>query len=261
MYKKVVAVLAMIFAMLFVSIGAFAASPAVQEVEAQITQIGTVTRENRSAVENALSAYNELDDASKAEVSNYEILVEAQQILGIKDALAKLEVEYDKVDNDYTITSPSNLKELESGSCSIMPTICIYENSEKPEMVVLYNYVGDKFVWTDAIAVRTEENRYTYEKGAFIYKKTDRATIPSGKVKCVEIVCITAAQFDFELLRDALSSKETIIRFTGHEPITGDRAEYDYVLTPQNRQSITDVLHTYDLMCSVSSDVMRKALA
>ena len=70
-----------------------------------------------------------------------------------------------------------------------------------------------------------------------------------------------AVQFDFELLRDALSSKETIIRFTGHEPITGDRTEYDYVLTPQNRQSITDVLHTYDLMYSVSPDVMRKALA
>ena len=43
MYKKVVAALAMIFAMLFVSIGAFAASPAVQEVEALISQIGTVT--------------------------------------------------------------------------------------------------------------------------------------------------------------------------------------------------------------------------
>ena len=106
MYKKVVAALAMIFAMLFVSIGAFAASPAVQEVEALISQIGTVTRENRSAVESAVNAYNQLDEASKAAVSNYAVLAEAQQVLGIKDALAKLGVEYDKVQNSAAMRSP-----------------------------------------------------------------------------------------------------------------------------------------------------------
>ena len=45
--------------------GAFAAVPSVQEVETLIAQIGTVTRENRSAVEKAVNAYNQLDDASK----------------------------------------------------------------------------------------------------------------------------------------------------------------------------------------------------
>lgn len=115
MYKKVVAALAMIFAMLFVSIGAFAASPAVQEVEALISQIGTVTRENRSAVESAVNAYNQLDEASKAAVSNYAVLAEAQQVLGIKDALAKLGVEYDKVQNSAAMRSPysDKMKSLE----------------------------------------------------------------------------------------------------------------------------------------------------
>ena len=45
-----------------------------------------------------------------------------------------------------------------------------------------------------------------------------------------------------------------IFRFSGYQ-------NYDYVLTQQNRHAITDVLNAYNLMCSVSPDVLRKALA
>ena len=109
--KFTAAFMAMMILLMLMPSSAFAAEPSVQEVEALIAQIGTVTRENRSAVERAVDAYSQLDDTAKAEVSNFTVLAEAQQILGIKDALAKLDVKYDKVEGNYTITSPYALKE------------------------------------------------------------------------------------------------------------------------------------------------------
>ena len=71
MRRKISAILVTVLIMLMVMpMGAFAAVPSVQEVETLIAQIGTVTRENRSAVEKAVNAYNQLDDASKAGVFN-----------------------------------------------------------------------------------------------------------------------------------------------------------------------------------------------
>ena len=86
-----------------------AASPAQatpESVISLINQIGTVTRSRRPAIVAALNAYNQLDDASKAQVSNFSVLADAQQILGIQDALAKLSVSYDKVDADWSISTP-----------------------------------------------------------------------------------------------------------------------------------------------------------
>lgn len=260
--KVAIALAAIMICLTLIPVSALAAVPSVQEVETLISQIGTVTRENRSAVENAVNAYNQLDDASKAAVSNYAVLEEAQQVLGIKDALAKLRVEYDKVDDDYTITSQSSVKELDSGSCSVMLTLYV-DKQEQPRLVVFYNYIGDKFVWTESVIVRAGENKYTYEKDAFSYTDINNVRIGSGKIKCAEINGTYVEDFDLELLRDALSAKETIIRFTGHEPSVwgqGDITEYDYILTPQNRQSITDVLHTYDLMCAAGPEATWKAL-
>ena len=103
MRRKISAILVTVLIMLMVMpMEVFAAVPSVQEVETLIAQIGTVTRENRSAVEKAVNAYNQLDDASKAGVSNFDVLAEAQQILGIKDALAKLNIDHDKVEKQYS---------------------------------------------------------------------------------------------------------------------------------------------------------------
>jgi len=258
MYKKVVAVLAMIFAMLFVSIGAFAASPAVQEVEAQIAQIGTVTRENRSAVENALSAYNELDDASKAEVSNYEILVEAQQVLGIKDALAKLGVEYDKVQNSAAMRSPYSDKNEESGTCVFAPMLCIYEEYDFPVLFTLFEYIGQEHLGVDSIVVRAGDYKYQYGIKDFVKLGSEEQKIKNRTV-AVEYGVRVATDYDYNMFMDILSSKESIVRFS--RLYHGEFACQDYTITNEDRQAITDVINAYNLMCSVSPEVMRKALA
>ena len=77
-----------------------------EQVETLISQIGTVTRSRRAAIVAALDAYNQLDDAGKAAVTNLGVLAEAQQILGIQDALAKCNVNYDAVEDCWAITTP-----------------------------------------------------------------------------------------------------------------------------------------------------------
>ena len=143
MFRKFVAAFVAIMMLLMLApTSAFAAEPSVQEVEALIAQIGTVTRENRSAVERAVDAYSQLDDATKAEVSNFAVLAEAQQILGIKDSLSKLDVKHDKVEGDYMITSPYVFQEIDKGDCNVSPVVCVDDEDEMPWMVIMYTTLG-----------------------------------------------------------------------------------------------------------------------
>jgi len=240
--------------LMIIPMNAFAAAPSVQEVETLIAQIGTVSRENRSAVEKAVDAYNQLDDASKASVSNFDVLAEAQQVLGIKDALAKLNVEYDRVENNYTISDSYVENTLNTGLCMIAPSIRVYGDRDEPVLMISFVYVGDELLNANRVIVRAGDNKYTYNQDAFDAIGRDVCKINTGKLKWVEGFVTRAEDFDIELLQDALSSKEAIVRFSGYQ-------SYDYVLTPQNRQAITDVLNAYNLMCSVSPEVLRKALA
>lgn len=260
MFRKFVAAFVAIMMLLMLApTSAFAAEPSVQEVEALIAQIGTVTRENRSAVERAVDAYSQLDDATKAEVSNFAVLAEAQQILGIKDALTKLNIEYDYVENNYTISSPQALKELDEGNCNVNPVM--YVNSDGvPWLAIAYHYVGDEFIWMDSVVVRTDENKYTYGQGAFYYSHMESVRVSSGKMKCMEIAAVIVGDFDIELLRDVSRAEKTVVRFKG-QALSGNVTQYDYVLTQENWQEITDVLNAYDLMCAASPEVLYKALA
>ena len=245
MRRKISAILVTVLIMLMVMpMGAFAAVPSVQEVETLIAQIGTVTRENRSAVEKAVNAYNQLDDASKAGVSNFDVLAEAQQIL----------VEHDRVENNYTISDSYVESTLNTGLCMIAPSIRVYGDRDELVLMISFVYVGDELLNANRVIVRVGDNKYTYNQDAFSAIGRDICKINTGKLKWVEGFVTRAEDFDIELLRDALSSQEAIFRFSGYQ-------NYDYVLTQQNRQAITDVLNAYNLMCSVSPDVLRKALA
>ena len=254
MRRKITAmILATLMLLALMPMSTFAAAPSVREVETLIAQIGTVSRENRSAVEKAVNAYNQLDDASKAGVSNFDVLAEAQQILGIKDALAKLDVGYDKVEGIRTITSPYYLQAGDVGLCDVIPIIYTYENQDEPFLTVTFSYVGDEVLNADKIIVRVGDNKYTYNQKAFIAVQRGAVKISTGATKYAEFYGVEAEDFEIDLLRDALSSDEAIFRFSGQQ-------SYDYILTPQNRQAITDVLNAYNLMCDVSPEVLRKAL-
>ena len=254
MRKRImIAVVTALMVLMVMPVNAFAAAPSVQEVETLIAQIGTVSRENRSAVEKAVNAYNQLDDTSKAGVSNFDTLAEAQQILGIKDALAKLNVEHDRVENNYTISDSYIENTLNAGLCMVAPSIHVYGGRGESVLMISFVYIGDELLNANKIIVRVGDNKYTYNQDAFSTIGRDVCKTNTGKLKWMEDFITRAEDFDIDLLRDALSSKEAIFRFSGYQ-------NYDYVLTPQNRQAITDVLNAYNLMCSVSPEVLRKAL-
>lgn len=137
-----------------------AAEPTVQEVETLISSIGTVSRENRTAVEKAVTVYDQLDDTAKAQVSNYAVLAEAQQILGIQDALAKLMHEHDNVDETDTWFSPLIVN---NESIAMVPAIYFdyFDGPGYPIMVLMFYYEGNEFVTLSSAKVRTDQYRYT----------------------------------------------------------------------------------------------------
>ena len=143
-----------------------AASPAQatpESVISLINQIGTVTRSRRPAIVAALNAYNQLDDASKAQVSNFSVLADAQQILGIQDALAKLSVSYDKVDADWSISTPYVDKSINRKSSGIYPWIYVSENATNIYMNVMFQYIGSRRIDLKQILVRAGDEKYTFD--------------------------------------------------------------------------------------------------
>lgn len=248
MRRKISAILVTVLIMLMVMpMEVFAAVPSVQEVETLIAQIGTVTRENRSAVEKAVNAYNQLDDASKAGVSNFDVLAEAQQILGIKDALAKLNIDHDKVENSIVMVSPYTVNNESVGQ------------SVRPLLAMAVEYIGEEHLWMNVVKVRAGENKYEYYYGDFPITDAGEEKI-KNKTVAVETGTRIATDNDYNMFMNILNAKEAIVRFSN---VNYGRVmkSYDYTITNEDRQAITDVLNAYNLMCSVSPDVLRKALA
>ncbi|MDU8690687.1 hypothetical protein RX411_05195 [Faecalibacterium prausnitzii] len=66
-------------------------------------------------------------------------------------------------------------------------------------------------------------------------------------------------EFDIKMLKEFLSADEVIVRFQREN--YGTTEYIDHTVTPEERQAITDVLNAYNLMCSVSPEVLHKALA
>ena len=260
MRRKISAILVTVLIMLMVMpMGAFAAVPSVQEVETLIAQIGTVTRENRSAVEKAVNAYNQLDDASKAGVSNFDVLAEAQQILGIKDALAKLNIDHDKVENSIVMVSPYTVNNESVGQSVMAPAIIFVEQYDQPLLAMAVEYIGEEHLWMNVVKVRAGENKYEYYYGDFPLTDAGEEKI-KNKTVAVETGTRIATDNDYNMFMNILNAKEAIVRFSN---VNYGRVmkSYDYTITNEDLQAITDVLNAYNLMCSVSPDVLRKALA
>lgn len=258
MCRKIAIALVTILMLLMAPMTVFAAAPSVQEVETLITQIGTVTRENRSAVEKAVNAYNQLDDEMKAQVSNFEVLAEAQQILGVKDAIAKLNRMHDKVENTIVMISPYTEKNEAEGLPITAPVLMFVEPYERPFLVMVVEYAGKEHLWMNVIKIRAGENKYEYYYNDFSITDSGETKVKNKTVSLERGIRLVTDN-DYNMFTDVLSSKEAIVRFAkaNYESI---EKLCDYTVTNEDRQAITDVLNAYNLMCSVSPEVLHKAL-
>lgn len=171
--KKTAAALCIAATLVSVAAPAMAVSPAeymstaaleecntatVAQVESLINQIGTVTTARRPAIVAAVNAYNELDDASKAQVSNFAVLAEAQQVLGLKDALAKLKISYDKVEDARSYVSPTEDRLSNQGKSYILPFFVNGSTNDPYQYVVLQVTLKEKFIGTGSGNLTELEN-------------------------------------------------------------------------------------------------------
>lgn len=221
-----------------------AATP--EQVVGLIGQIGTVTTASRPAIVAALTAYNQLDDAGKAAVTNYAVLAEAQQVLGIKDALAKCSVDFDKVERNWDVNAPYAYACDADGSCYLLPWFQIHEEKGQYALYpgIEFLYQGTKNVAMDKVVVRAGDSLESFEgRGPF----TDIQP-------CYELTVHSLSDDGVQWLHKILAQPEIIVRFNG------SIGSADYTVTPENRQAITDVLNLYDLLKAASPEVRAKAL-
>lgn len=220
----------------------------VAEVESLIDQIGTVTTARRPAIVAALDAYNTLDDASKAQVGNFAVLAEAQQVLGLKDALAKLNIDYDKVEDSRGYVSPLESKLTEQGKSYLLPFF-VNRSTGDPAMFFMGLCCGNKYVYMDHIIIRAGEYKYTYE---IDWTDADRGY--DGKCYW-ELISFEGDNQDIQWFKNILSADEIIIRYSG---VGGS---IDHTVTSAERQAITDVINAFELFRAASPEVRAKALS
>lgn len=222
-----------------------AATP--DQVVGLIGQIGTVTTASRPAIVAALTAYNQLDDAGKAAVTNYAVLAEAQQVLGIKDALAKCSVDFDKVERSWDINAPYAYACDANGTCYLLPWFQIHEEKGQYTLYpgIEFLYQGTKNVAMDKVVVRAGDSLESFEgRGPF-----------TDVEPCYELTVHSLSEDGVQWLHTILAQPEIIVRFNG------SIGSADYTVTPENRQAITDVLNLYDLLQAATPEVRAKALS
>lgn len=222
-----------------------AATP--EQVVGLIGQIGTVTTASRPAIVAALTAYNQLDDAGKAAVTNYAVLAEAQQVLGIKDALAKCSVDFDKVERSWDINAPYAYTCDANGTCYLLPWFQIHEEKGQYTLYpgIEFLYQGTKNVAMDKVVVRAGDSLESFEgRGPF-----------TDVEPCYELTVHSLSEEGVQWLHTILAQPEIIVRFNG------SIGSADYTVTPENRQAITDVLNLYDLLQAATPEVRAKALS
>lgn len=237
--KKTAAALCIAATLISVAAPAMAVSPAeymstaaleecntatVAQVESLINQIGTVTTARRPAIVAAVNAYNELDDASKAQVSNFAVLAEAQQVLGLKDALAKLKISYDKVEDARSYVSPTEDRLSNQGKSYILPFF-VNGSTNDPSMFFMVLCSGNKYVYLDTITIRAGEYKYTY---TIDWTDVDRGY--DGK-QYWELTSFVGDDEDIQWFKNILSADEIIIRYSG------DGGSIDHTVTPEERQA------------------------
>ena len=139
------------------------------------------------------------------------------------------------------------------------PAIIFVEQYDRPLLAMAVEYIGEEHLWMNVVTVRAGENKYEYYYGDFLITDASEEKIKNRTV-AVETGTRIATDNDYNMFMNILNAKEAIVRFSN---VNYGRAmkSYDYTITNEDRQAITDVLNAYNLMCSVSPDVLRKALA
>ena len=180
-----------------------------------------------------------------------ELLAEAQQILGIQDALAKCNVNYDAVEDCWAITTPHDDSIDKRKTCGIGPNLYIWDKGNTIVFWEDFTYMGSSELDIDDIILRGGDYKYTYicdyDNSGYGYDKE--------LGKWFAWATFEMEDSEVEWLRNLLSADTVIMRFEGT-----DYSKFDYTWTVQDRQAITDIIDLYNLLKAVTPEVREKAL-
>ena len=184
---------------------------------------------------------------SQIEETNAE---EDAQVQALKDALSKVKVTYDEVEQSWQFDSPIYDKADKNNTCCLAPWIYIFDGYDDVYFDEDFLYNGSTRIDLSKIYIRAGDDLYTYECDS---DYTDYSYDKSKKLWWA-LSNFEMEPSEVDWLRNMLSAKTVITRFYGNGAL------YDYTWTADDRQAVTDMVNLYDLLVAASPEVRAKAL-
>ena len=222
-------------------------TPTVESVTALIAQIGDVTLKSGEKINAAATAYAQLDEESRALVPNVAVLIEAQQVFELEQALDQLYIKRDDVEGKTVIAPNKDLVNIRSAT--VLPCFIYSDNVGLSPLHIVAEYWGKRWVFFKQVIISMDGESYTKSFGS------NEVLRDNADGYVWEWAEFNASAEEIEVLRKMAAAEKITIRFKGKE-----RA-YDIQMFKKGKQSILDTLHAYELMQNASDTVRAKALA
>lgn len=176
---------------------------------------------------------------------------EEAQVQALKAAIAKVNVKYDEVEQDWTMEAPHFRDLSKRKSCGLSPILYVYNDANDIAFYEQFSYIGTSKIDVDEIVIRAGDKKYTYTCD---YDNSDFGyDTKMGRWWSIATFDMEADEINW--LREMLSAQSIIMRFTGV-----DYTQFDYTWTADDRQAVTDMVNLYDLLVAASPEVRARAL-
>nr|DAG05573.1 MAG TPA: hypothetical protein [Siphoviridae sp. ctNHj22] len=225
-----------------------AAQKAMEDIVVQtaieaINQIGDVSLNSQEAIDAATAAYQDVPSNRRADITNYNVLTEANGTINQlkreaaeaegKAAVSKLKTKKDEVEG-ITWYEPSCYPKYSNSRCFVLPYIG--ERDGHYWLCCKVDYANSNWVFFTSIVINIDgEKRDTIE---FDYSDVTRDAVVGGNL--YEVADFVPGGTRLTLLSDIANSKKTIIRFQGSDYC------YDFEVPEKDKQGIKDVLAAWD---------------
>lgn len=176
---------------------------------------------------------------------------EEAQVQALKAAIAKVNVKYDEVEQDWTMEAPHFRDLSKRKSCGLSPILYVYNDANDIAFYEQFSYIGTSKIDVDEIVIRAGDEKYTYTCD---YDNSDFGyDTKMGRWWSIATFDMEADEINW--IREMLSAQSIIMRFTGV-----DYTQFDYTWTADDRQAVTDMVNLYDLLVAASPEVRARAL-
>ena len=218
-------------------------------VIAKIGEIGSVTLGSEGKINEARQAYTSLTTQGKRLVTNFDVLVAAENRLNelkeqekarvLSEAKVNFVIEEDKVEGVTWYTHKSTPQYIDIRSY-ISPYIGVRDTGAW--ICIRYNYTGDDWIFWEKLTIVIDGERITKNfRYSDIHRDNDYPSVWEYYDEALGWNEKLTSK-DLTMLSKIANSNETIIRFEGDDHV------YDLVVTAQDKAVIRDVLALYGAM-------------